>query len=163
MEQRRFIRHPLSYPFSVTVLGGSATEEECESRAKREDPATNSPSDDIMRGVSENIGAGGLQFKSGRCLSEGTELEIDLDVEGRSFRLDGRVVRCEQEEGGYMTAVAFASPDERLKARMMEQVVRIEMVKQRMERRFGVELKFGDIAREWIKRYSSRFAERYDI
>lgn len=113
--------------------------------------------------MSDDIGAGGLQFRSPRCLAEGTELEIDLEVEGRFFRLDGRVVRCEREDDGYATAVAFSSPDERLKVRMMEQVVRIEMVKNRLERRYGVELSFGDVAREWIRRYSSRFAERYDI
>jgi hypothetical protein len=163
VEKRKFIRHPLTYPFEVKVLGGAMSEKECEARIDGEKPARADSSHDSITGVSDNIGAGGLLFRSGRCMAEGTELELDLEVEGRSFKLDGRVVRCEREDDGYVTAVAFSSPDEQLKARMMEQVVRIEMVKNRLERRYGVELTFGEVAREWIRRYSSRFADRYDI
>jgi hypothetical protein len=163
VEKRKFIRHPLSYPLQVNVLSGAVSEKECEARVDGQKPARGDSSHDSITGVSDNIGAGGLLFRCPHCMAEGTELEIDLEVEGRSFRLDGRVVRCEREDDGYLTAVAFSSPDERLKARMMEQVVRIELVKNRLERRYGVELAFGDVAREWIRRYSSRFADRYDI
>jgi hypothetical protein len=163
VEKRKFIRHPLSYPFEVKVLKGAMSEKERETRVDGKKPARGDGSHDSISGVSDNIGAGGLQFRSGRCMAVGTEVEIDLEVEGRSFRLDGRVVRCERENEGCATAVAFSSPDERLKARMMEQVVRIEMVKNRLERRYGVDLTFGEVAREWIRRYSSRFADRYDI
>ena len=48
------------------------------------------------------------------------------------------------------------------KVRMMEQVVRIEMFKNRVEKRFGVALDFATVAREWIRRYSAAFARHYD-
>jgi hypothetical protein len=47
--------------------------------------------------------------------------------------------------------------------RMMEQIVRIEIFKTRMERRYGVTLDFGAVAKEWIRRYSKAFAKNYDL
>jgi hypothetical protein len=44
----------------------------------------------------------------------------------------------------------------------MEQIVRIELFKNRLERRFKAKLDFGAVAKEWIRRYSKVFAERYD-
>jgi hypothetical protein len=145
MEKRRFIRHPLSYPLRTRVIG----EEHAAPR---------------IESVSENISEGGLQFRSRRSLPMGAELELDLDVEKRSFQLDGTVVRCSRKSGGdFAVAVAFHSPNELLKARMMEQVVRIELFKQRLERRYGKICDFSQVAGEWIKRYSAAFAKRYNV
>jgi hypothetical protein len=143
MERRRYIRHPLSYPFRLKILaGGDRTEEE-------------------HNGSCENVSDGGLQFMSDRPLQEGAEVELDLDVENRSFSLDGEVVRCDKADSRYAVAVKFHSHSEMLKARMMEQVVRIEMLKKRMERRYNRSFDFAAIAREWIKRYSKSFAQEY--
>lgn len=146
-ERRNYIRHPLSYPFRTRIIheGHALHGEELHSE-------------------SENIGDGGLQFKSDRALPKGTEVEMDLSVENRRFKLDGKVVRCKRIAGDlYNIAVSFHSPSELLKARMMEQVVRIELFKQRLERRYGVKIDFGWLAREWIRRYSSLFAKQYDL
>lgn len=144
MEKRRFIRHPLSYPVRARLCGGC-------------------PEPDHIETVSENISEGGLQFRSLRPLPVGAEVEIDLEVEKRSFELDGRVVRCRRHnKGGFLVAVAFHSTHELLKARMMEQVVRIELFKQRLERRYRRTCDFSWVAGEWIRRYSASFARRYD-
>ncbi len=145
MEKRRFIRHPLSYPLRTRMLGEDQTSNHIES-------------------VSENISEAGLQFRSSRSLPVGAEVEIDLDVEKRSFQLDGTVVGCrKQKNRGFVVAVAFHDTHELLKARMMEQVVRIELFKQRLERRYKRPCDFSWVAGEWIKRYSSFFADRYKL
>ena len=148
IERRRFIRHPLSYPLKTRILGPGEGGKE-----------------DRLSSESENIGAGGLLFTCYRQILSGTKVEIELKVEKRTFVLDGTVVRCsaKPKRGGYSVAVTFSSPNEVLKVRMMEQVVRIEMFKNRVEKRFGVALDFATVAREWIRRYSAAFAKRYDV
>ena len=86
-----------------------------------------------------------------------------LNVEGREFLLDGMVVMCEDSDYGYYNiAVSFKRPDEALKARMMEQLVRIEEFKDRLEKRYNVKCDFAGVAKEWIKRYARFFTKRYD-
>ncbi len=144
-ERRKFIRHPLSYPLKVSVLHREYGIQEHKVKA-------------------DNIGGGGLQFRSDHCFSKGTELEIDLWVEQYTFSIDGIVVRCdEQRDGSYMVGVSFNDEHELLKARLAEQAVRIELFKERLERRHHVRLDLGCIAREWIKRYSTAFAHEHDL
>jgi hypothetical protein len=144
-EKRKYIRHPLSYPLQMRVL-------------KEQRGHT------LVKSRSENIGGGGLLFQSGVEIKEGIEVEITLSIEGRDFLLDGTIVRSEPiGNGDYNVAVSFHKPDEVLKARMMEQVVRIEEFKQRLERRCHKRLDFDWVANQWIKRYSKFFAEQYDI
>jgi hypothetical protein len=144
-EKRKFIRHPLSYPLRTRVL-------------KQE---MRSP---VVRSRSENIGNGGLLFSCKTAIKEGSEVEINLTVEGRNFLLDGTVVRCDPvENGNYNVATSFNRQDEVLKVRMMEQVVRIEEFKNRLERRCNKKIDFAWVAKQWIKRYSKYFAEHYDL
>jgi len=146
VERRKFIRHPLSYPLKTRVHQSSAGLKE-------------------VVGETHNIGAGGVLFFSENPFDPGSEVNIELHVEGKNFRIDGTVVRCSQKSRGdrFSVAVAFHEPSELLKARMMEQVVRIELFKNRLERRYGVDLDFASVAREWIRRYSELFARRYDV
>jgi hypothetical protein len=166
-ERRRFIRHPLSYPLSTKVIsepagGGRNGDSRCDLRSGG--PEQGAPRATKMVSQSENIGAGGILFLCERELAEGTDIQIDLQVEHRCFTLDGKVVRVEKtEEGKYGIAVAFNEPSEVLKVRMMEQIVRIELFKSRLERRFKTTLDFAAVAKEWIRRYSKVFAEHYDL
>ncbi len=144
IEKRKFIRHPFNYPVETRVLHPEKKE-------------------NLVHSKSENIGAGGLLFRSNLEILKNTEVEINLKVQGRKFLLDGTVVRCERiNEGQFSIAISFNNPDEVLKARMMEQVVRIELFKERIERRYNVKLDFTYVASEWIKRYSAVFAKHYD-
>jgi len=153
-DRRSYIRHPLSYPLSTRIIRGNSVGTSVGSSAGKDDVWTESM----------NIGAGGVQFISGRSIERGTEVGITIEVEKRKFELDGYVIRCEpSENGGFITAVAFNSPSALLKARMAEQVVRMELFKERLERRYGVKLDFAAVAKEWIKRYSTSFARRYDV
>jgi hypothetical protein len=143
--RRKFIRHPLNYPVRTRVI---------QSRKKEND----------IISETENVGAGGILFSSKKPIPVRSEVEIEMRVEKRQFLLDGSVVRCKRTaEGQYTVAVAFKTSSELLKARMMEQVVRIEAFKDRLERRYNVTLDFAVIAKEWIKRYSSFFAKHYDV
>lgn len=144
-ERRKFVRHPLSYPLKIKVL-------------HRGDEKGG-----LHVSKSVNIAKGGLMFHSRREIPEGSEVEIDLEVENRPFVADGTVVRCEKSEKKYSIAVKFRSPHELLKMRMMEQMVRIELVKKRLERRYNKELNFGCVAEKWIERYSKVFARHYNM
>jgi hypothetical protein len=144
-ERRKFIRHPFSYPLKVSVLHHEHGRQEHKFEA-------------------DNIGGGGLQFRSAHSFPEGTELEIDLWVEQHPFSIDGFVTRCdEMRDGSYLVGVSFTDEHELLKARLAEQAVRIELFKKRLERRHHVKLELGCIAREWIKRYSTAFAHEHDL
>jgi len=145
-ERRKYIRHPLSYPLKTKILHPAKEGKEVQSEA-------------------DNISAGGLLFTCDQEIQIGCEVEIELTIEKRIFLLDGRIVRCEKKdnEKEFSIAVVFNSPNEFLKARMMEQAVRIEEFKNRLERRYKVKLDFGWAAKEWIKRYSGIFARHYDI
>jgi len=143
VDKRKYIRHPLNYPIKTKVVyphGGQK----------------------VVESESENIGEGGLVFRSPHPISPGTELKIEIEVEGRHFVVDSIVVRCRKlQEQNYSIALLFKNRDELLKARMMEQVVRIELFKKRLERRFRKKCEFADVARLWIKRYSKFFANHY--
>lgn len=144
-ERRKYIRHPFSYPLVVKTLHRTGNREE-------------------LNYESNNIGAGGIQFHSVHCFPAGIEIEIDLWVESRKFELSGVVVRCEElEKRSFMIAVAFRNASEGLKARLAEQAVRIELFKERLERRHQVELDLGCVAREWIKRYAGAYARDHDF
>ncbi len=141
IERRRFIRHPLSYPIKTLVEGKENLE---------------------INSESENIGEGGILFKSEKRIEKGTKVKVEVEVEGRKIKTEGVVVRCDRDKDGrYNIAVSFFTPQETLKVRMMEQIVRIELFKERLERRYGVKLDFSCVAKEWIKRYSKAFAKRY--
>ena len=144
-ERRKFFRHPFSYPLKVSVQHHEQGRKEHKFNA-------------------ENIGGGGLQFRSSHCFPEEMELEIDLMVEHHRFTIDGRVIRCEElGDGRYIIAVLFEDEHERLKARLAEQAVRIELFKERLEGRYHVTLELGCVAREWIKRYSKAFAHDHNL
>ncbi len=146
LKKRKFVRHPLSYPLKTRIIHPDVNVKEVLSE-------------------SDNISAGGLLFTCEEPVIVGSEVEIELKVEKRVFLLTGKVVRCEKkkDQSGFSIAVAFHSPNELLKMRMMEQVVRIELLKTRLERRYGVKLEFASVAKEWIKRYSEQFAKYYDV
>jgi hypothetical protein len=142
-EKRKFIRHPLQYPLKTMIVHPEGQ-------------------DTIVKSSSANIGEGGLLFSSGNAIPLNSEVQMALKVEEREFSLDGVVVRCENsDDGSYNIAVCFNKPDEALKARMMEQVVRIEQFKDRLEKRYHVNCDFAWVAKEWIKRYARFFTKWY--
>ena len=145
-ERRKFIRHPLNYPIKAVI------EEDKDVKEKKTE----------ITSESEDICEGGLLFKSNGKIKSGTKVAIDVEVEGRKINTEGIVVRSMPDKGGkYNIAVSFFTPQESLRVRMMEQIVRIELFKERFERRYGVKVDFSCIAKEWIKRYSKAFAKYY--
>ena len=145
-EKRRFIRHPLSYPIKAVIEEDKAI--------KEKETEINSESEDICEG--------GLLFKSKEKIRKGTKVAIDVEVEGRKINTEGTIVRCMPDKDcKYNIAVSFFTPQVSLKVRMMEQIVRIELFKERFERRYRVKVDFSCIAKEWIKRYSRAFAKYY--
>lgn len=154
IDRRRFIRHPLSYPIKTRIIGGAGGEQGS--------PYRPPPGDRELTSKTEDIGAGGLLFHCKNAITAGTAVEVEIHVERRVFVLSGRVVRTQEVgEGESGIAVAFTSPSDLLKVRMMEQIVRIELFKTRLERRYRTTLDYALVAKEWIKRYSKIFADHY--
>jgi len=146
-ERREFIRHPLAYPIRTIIEDTEKQKDDKKIEIKSE---------------SEDICAGGLLFKSDKKIEKGVKVLVEVEVEGRKINTEGTVVRCMPDENGkYNIAVSFFTPQETLRVRMMEQIVRIELFKKRLERRYGVKVDFSCIAKEWIKRYSKAFAKHY--
>jgi hypothetical protein len=143
--KRKFIRHPFNYPIKTKIIHPEYRDGDIISESK-------------------NISAGGLLFTCKNKISTGVEVEIDLQVEKRRLLVRGQVVRCRKTtDGRYDVAVEFDTPNEILKVRMMEQVVRIELFKNRVERMYNVKLDFAWVAKAWIRRYSKAFASHYDV
>jgi hypothetical protein len=165
IERRRFIRHPLSYPIKTRIVGGTGGELGSPHRPPPGNFAcfpVKAAGKGELTSKTEDIGAGGLLFHCKNKIPVGTEVEVEIHVERRVFVLSGRVVRTQEVgecESGI--AVAFTSPSDLLKVRMMEQIVRIELFKTRLERRYRMTLDYASVAREWIKRYSKIFADHY--
>jgi hypothetical protein len=165
IERRRFIRHPLSYPIKTRIVGGTGGELGSPHRPPPGNFAcfpVKAAGEGELTSKTEDIGAGGLLFHCKNKIPVGTEVEVEIHVERRVFVLSGRVVRTQEVgecESGI--AVAFTSPSDLLKVRMMEQIVRIELFKTRLERRYRMTLDYASVAREWIKRYSKIFADHY--
>ena len=165
IDRRRFIRHPLSYPIKTRIVGGAGGELGSPHRPPPGDFAcfpVKAAGEGELASKTEDIGAGGLLFHCKNSIPVGTEVEVEIHVERRVFVLSGRVVRTEEVgecESGI--AVAFTSPSDLLKVRMMEQIVRIELFKTRLERRYRTTLDYASVAKEWIKRYSKIFADHY--
>ena len=136
-DMRRFIRHPSDIPIEVYL----------------EDIVTHS------KEYLNNIGIGGLSFKSKVDLPEETIIKIKIPLVKPVFEATGRVVWCEKANGYYNVGVEFLEIDSAFRARMVEQVCHIEHYKKEISVREGRDLSGEEAAVEWIKKYAEMFPD----
>jgi len=134
-ERRLFIRHPSDIPIEISL-------------------------EDVVSHKKEylnNIGLGGLSFKSRKCLKKGTIIKIKIPLIKPVFEARGEVVWCEGKNGYYNVGVEFLDVDSAFKARMIEQICHIEHYKKEVMEKEGRTLSGEEAALEWIQKYAEQF------
>ena len=83
--------------------------------------------------------------------------DLEIPIGDRTFRLSGTVVHCGGEPvDGFRVGVAFRAPSMRFRAKLAEQLLRIE----ELERTLRVSRE--EAARRWAEEYAAEFAELYE-
>lgn len=134
-EHRQFIRHPTGIPVRVAPAGAPPS------------PWT-----------ARDLGLGGLSFHANAALTLGSIVNVRIDSVEPSFESDARVVWCKPAGDGYDLGVAFLSPNDAFRARMVEQVCHIESYRREAAAE-GRELSADAAAREWIARFAASFPD----
>lgn len=132
---RQYIRHPTDIPLHYHVA------EESENEAPH-------PRD---------ISAGGISFSTDHKLNAGQKLDIQIEVNGQPFSIEGKVVWCHPQNDHYLVGVCFQTPEEAFAVRMVEQVCHIEQYREAVMRQEHRDLTTEEAAREWIKRHARDF------
>ena len=134
---RKFIRHPSDIPIEVSL-------EEVVTHSKE---------------YLNNIGIGGLSFKSKVDLEKETIIRIKIPLVRPIFEATGRVVWCEKADGYFNVGVEFLEIDAAFRARMVEQVCHIEHYKKEVSTKEGRNISGEEAAVEWIRKYAGLFPE----
>jgi hypothetical protein len=133
--KRRFIRHPSDIPIEIFL----------------EDVVTHS------REYLNNIGIGGLSFRSRVFLDKDVLIRIRIPLVRPIFEATGRVVWCRKAEDFFNVGVEFMEVDSAFRARMVEQLCHIEHYKKEIREREGRQITGEEAAIEWIRKYASHF------
>ncbi len=132
--RRGYIRHPVEIPLAVNAHAW-------------EQPAT-----------AHDLGHGGIRFLAAGMVEPGTWLTLSFSSLDGAPQVHARVIWCQAVEGdGYEVGAAFPAEADRMRARMMEQVVAIERYRERVEREEGRVLAPEEAAREWVNRNAGKF------
>lgn len=134
LQERAFIRHPVDIPIEVRRQGRKS------------------------RHGLRNLSAGGLAFSSDQPLAVDEDVVVRIRVP-ELLKIRGHVVWCEPNGSRYEIGLAFASPTEAYKVRMVEQICRIEQYRRDVLRREGRDLSGEEAAAEWIARFAERYAQ----
>ncbi len=64
---------------------------------------------DYSRGITIDLSGGGVQFSSTQVFSEGTVIEMKIDIDGEELQLEGEILRRQAQEGlgSYKYTVKF--------------------------------------------------------
>ncbi len=106
-----------------------------------------------------NISHGGLAFDSATPVETGTVIQLNIDYVDPSFRAEGIVTHCHEEQGHYVIGVEFVNQNDLFVARMVEQICHIEHYKREVARHEGRELTGQEAAREWIDKFAADFPQ----
>ena len=134
---REYIRHPSSIPLEVKIA-------------------------DLPNPQSEhlnNVSLGGLSFHSQHRLDGGAQITIRIPLLKDTIQLNGQVVWCRQQGGGYEVGVAFRDKEEAFRTRMVEQICHIEQYRHEVLAHEHRQLSSEEAAIEWIRKYAASFPE----
>jgi len=133
---RTFIRHPSDVPIEIKIEGSSEEE----------------------RRDLNNVGEGGLSFRTTIPLEEGSLIRVCIPLVKPPFEAKGRVVWCRKEDERYDVGIEFVETEDVFRARMVEQICRIENYKKEMFEKEGRQLSGREAALEWISKYANQFS-----
>jgi hypothetical protein len=149
-EYRHFIRHPVCWPLSYTVIKpAKAIKETKETKEKKSQTI--------------NVSLGGLLFPGKKAVEPEEKVLIKMPFENKIFNVKAKVVRCVKnlDTNCYDIAVSFSRPQEAFKVKMIEQIYLISEYRDLLILQSGKEISLEEASRKWIKRYSERFRRLY--
>lgn len=77
-------------------------------------------------GVLLDISGGGVRIRTAEKLERGEYITVDMNISGRSLRLNGKIIRCVPDENkGYATGVAFYEMSERTQDKIVQLIFEI--------------------------------------
>ena len=132
--RRGFIRHPVEIPLAIDARGWAEMT------------------------TAHDLGHGGIRFLTAGTVKPGTWLTLSFSSLEGEPQVHARVVWCREMEGkGYEVGAAFPAEADRMRARMMEQIVAIERYRERVSEEEGRTLAPEEAAREWVGRHANHF------
>jgi hypothetical protein len=148
VEQRHFIRHPLSFPIEYKIL------------EKSSDKRGNGKGE---RSKTINVSQGGLMFAAKRPVEINSRINIKMPFQDKIFNVRAKVVHCDKsaETNFYNIGVCFFRFTDAFKAKLIEQIYLISEYRDLRSIQLGREIPLEEASREWIKRYSERFKRLY--
>jgi len=146
VEQRHFIRHPLSFPIEYKVTGKTADKE-----AK------------VVRSNTINISQGGLMFASKRPVDLNSLVTIRMPFQDKIFNVHAKVVHCGRslDTKLYNIGVCFYRFTDAFKTKLIEQIYLISEYRDLLSIQLGRDIPLEEASRKWIRRYSERFKRLY--
>jgi c-di-GMP-binding flagellar brake protein YcgR len=139
-EKRKYFRHPIQVPIKLREL------------AEQELPPS--------KFQSEDLNDHGLCFYSGQGLASGTALRLAIPVEEHIFEVSARVAysRKDSKTGTFRTGVYFEDMDSAFRAKIAEEILKIQEYRKKLSRTLGYEVSEADAARKWIEQFAKHFS-----
>jgi hypothetical protein len=140
-ERRKFERHPIKVPVKLK-LSQKGRPFACQTL---------------------DLSEGGFLFLAPREINTGTSLEVRIPVENRLFKLTGAVAYCLKDLGSdrFRIGVAFKETSNAFRAKLAEEILRIQHFRDETSRLLGKEISEDEAAQKWIAKYGARFSEIY--
>ena len=132
---RQFLRHPCDFPVELVIRKQTF----------------------LPRQRLHNISLGGVACNSPRGFRRGTSIELRIPLLGDAARYAGVIAWSRKQVSDYWVGIAFIDEDTLFRARMVEQVCRIEQYRRQREQASGGSLPFEDLALEWIAQNAADF------
>jgi hypothetical protein len=132
---RQYLRHPAEIPIELLRADGE------------------SPDVEPLKDVSLN----GLSFNTATPVSPGATLRVRIPLVEPAFEAQVRVVWCRACKGRFDLGVELTDAKDAFRARMVEQICRIEEYRKEVRAREGRELTAEQAAMEWIEKFAEDF------
>jgi hypothetical protein len=139
-DKRRFYRHPLAVPI--------------EYHEKQYRPGRSSAVD---------ISEGGICFMAERFLAKGCSVNLKIPVGNQVFTIEGQVAYSNRlpSLNRFKTGVAFMNATQAFRAKLAEEMLQIQLYKEKLEQEKGEKLSDEEAARRWIDKYAKQFGELF--
>jgi hypothetical protein len=87
----------------------------------------------------------------------GVMVRLKIALTEPAFETQARVIWCQAEDTGWQVGVEFLDPEDRFRARMVEQICHIERYRRELLEREGRRLSSHEAALEWIEKFAKTF------
>jgi len=104
-----------------------------------------------------NIGSGGLSFRSKTPLDIGILIKIKIPLNRPVFEAEARVVGCKKNYEHFDIGVEFTGQKDALRIKMAEQICLIEEYKKELCDKLGKPVSGEEAALDWIKKFADKF------